>query len=104
MAAAKAASEHVEALLAESWVPRSKAERLREMLQERLRLLESPELPVHSESYRRMVREVIEAQRKELLRLRDEGSIGDEARRAVEHDLDLEEASLQPVGSPPSPG
>jgi CPA1 family monovalent cation:H+ antiporter len=104
MAAAKAASEQVEALLAEAWVPRSKAERLREILQERLQLLESPELPLHSESYRRMMREVIEAQRKELLRLRDEGSIGDEARRAVEHDLDLEEASLQPVGSTPSPG
>jgi CPA1 family monovalent cation:H+ antiporter len=51
-----------------------------------------------------MMREVIEAQRRELLRLRDEGSIGDEARRAVERDLDLEEASLQPVGSPPAPG
>jgi monovalent cation/hydrogen antiporter len=104
MAAAKAASAHVEMLLGESWVPRSKAERLREMLQEKLQLLEAPAAPVHSESYLRMMREVIEAQRRALLRLRDEGSIGDEARRAVERDLDLEEASLQPVGSPPAGG
>ena len=49
-----------------------------------------------------MMREVIEAQRRELVRLRDEGTIGDEARRAVERDLDLEEARLQPSGPPTS--
>ena len=97
VAAARVASAHVETLLGESWVPRSKAERLREALRERLEVLESPTAPVHSESYRRMMHEVIEAQRRELVRLRDEGSIGDEARRAVERDLDLEEASLKPA-------
>ena len=97
MVVARAASEHVEALLAESWVPRPKAERLRDTLRERLQILESPEAPAHNESYRRMMAEVIAAQRRVLLRLRDEGAIGDEARRVVERDLDLEEASLEPV-------
>jgi CPA1 family monovalent cation:H+ antiporter len=94
LAAIRAASAHVEVLLSESWVPQDKAERLRDTFRERLGLLESPPEPAIGESYRRMMREVIEAQRQELLRLRDQGAIGDDARRAVERELDLEEAGL----------
>ena len=104
LAATRAAHARLESLLEESWVPRNEAERLRETLRERLQFLESPTPPAQWAPYLRMMREVIEAQRRELLRLRDAGAIGDEARRAVERDLDLEEASLLPTGSPTTDG
>lgn len=37
---------------------------------------------------------VIDAQRRTLRKLRDEGHITDEVRRRVEYDLDLEEARI----------
>jgi hypothetical protein len=47
-----------------------------------------------AEVYARVMREIYGAQRAVLRRLRDEGRITDEVRRAVEQDLDLEEARL----------
>lgn len=98
VAAARAGTEKLEALLAEPWVPRTKAERLRDTLRERLQFLESPPPALH-QSYQRMMREVLEAERSAVLKLRDEGSIGDEARRVVERDLDLEETRVEELGS-----
>jgi CPA1 family monovalent cation:H+ antiporter len=46
-------------------------------------------------AYRRLMREVIDAQRGRLRELRDRGEITDEVRRRVEYDLDLEEARLE---------
>ena len=40
--------------------------------------------------------EVIRAERTRLRELRDQGAITDEVRRAVERDLDLEQARLDP--------
>ena len=40
--------------------------------------------------------EVLQAQRARLRVLRDEGEISDEVRRAIERDLDLEQARLDP--------
>jgi CPA1 family monovalent cation:H+ antiporter len=46
-------------------------------------------------AYSRLMRELIEAQRRKLRELRDTGAITDEVRRRVEYDLDLEEARLE---------
>ena len=46
-------------------------------------------------AYQRFRRELLGAERAELLRLRSEGHISDEVRRRVERDLDLEEARLE---------
>jgi hypothetical protein len=48
-----------------------------------------------SGQYQRLVREVLDAQRDELVRLRNEGRISDEVRRRVERDFDLEESRLE---------
>ena len=46
-------------------------------------------------TYQRIVHEVIDAQRDELVRLRNQGEISDDVRRRVERDLDLEESRLE---------
>jgi CPA1 family monovalent cation:H+ antiporter len=48
-----------------------------------------------SGQYQRLARELLDAQRRELLRLRNEGRISDEVRRRVERDFDLEESRLE---------
>ncbi|HVD34652.1 MAG TPA: hypothetical protein VNB93_02865 [Rubrobacter sp.] len=46
-------------------------------------------------AYQRFRRELLVAERAELLRLRSEGRISDEVRRRVERDLDLEDVRLE---------
>ncbi|HEX6116829.1 MAG TPA: Na+/H+ antiporter [Solirubrobacterales bacterium] len=48
-----------------------------------------------SQSYQRLLHEVIQAQREVLLRLRDDGEISGEVMRRVERELDLEENRLE---------
>jgi CPA1 family monovalent cation:H+ antiporter len=48
-----------------------------------------------SSQYQRLTRELLDAERQELLRLRNEGRISDEVRRRVERDFDLEETRLE---------
>ena len=94
LAVAKAGAVKADALLDAGLVPRHRVERLRDPLRERHQHLESHEKPGagHGDGYRRVVREILQEQRAEILRLRDAGEIGDDAMRAVERDLDLEEA------------
>ena len=47
-----------------------------------------------SHDYQRIVHTVINAQRRELIRLRDTGEIGDDAMNIVQRELDLEEERL----------
>ena len=47
-----------------------------------------------SHDYQRIVHTVIDAQRRELIRLRDAGEIGDDAMNIVQRELDLEEERL----------
>ena len=56
-----------------------------------------------AELYRRVMNEVIDAQRATLRRLRDGGEITDEVRRNVEHELDLAQARLERSDVPPQP-
>ena len=48
-----------------------------------------------SQPYQRLSRELLLAQRNALVRLRDEGTISDEALHRIERDLDLEETRLE---------
>jgi monovalent cation/hydrogen antiporter len=45
-------------------------------------------------AYQRLMHELFEAQRQELIDLRNRGDISDEVRRRVERELDLEEQRL----------
>src|SRR5437868_6898413 len=51
-------------------------------------------LEAKSEAHLRLARELLAAERRELLRLRDEGTIGDAVMRRVQRELDYEELLL----------
>ena len=46
-------------------------------------------------AYQRLVRSVLEAQRRRVVELRDEGSISDEVLHVLERELDLEDQRLE---------
>ena len=48
-----------------------------------------------SSAFKQFQREVLSAEREELVRLRNEGAINDEVMHRVERDLDLEESRLE---------
>jgi CPA1 family monovalent cation:H+ antiporter len=47
-------------------------------------------------------RQLIEAERKHIERLRQDGALSDEARRRIERELDLEEARIVQAGQDPA--
>jgi monovalent cation/hydrogen antiporter len=111
---AYAALDRIEQLTEEDWVPEDTLERVRNMYEYRRRRFSSrlddrsPEeegfdYEHRAGVYRRVMSEVIDAQRATLRRLRDSGAITDEVRRNVEHELDLEQARLERSDSPPQP-
>lgn len=108
---AYAALDRIEELAQEGWVPEDTMERVRNMYDYRRRRFSS-RLDDHSpegafdyehraDIYRRVMNEVIDAQRAALRNLRDTGEITDEVRRNVEHELDLEQARLERSDLPP---
>ena len=76
------------------------AERVRGLLDYRRRRFEAAvdgdgaEYEERTSSYIRFMFEVFDAQREELLAMRNRGDISDEVRRRVERELDLEESRL----------
>lgn len=98
---AEAALERLEELEEEDWVREDTAERIRGMYTYRRnrfasRLDGDPDgNEERSADYRRLMVELLLAQRHRLVRMRDEGSIGDEAMHRIERDLDLEESRLE---------
>jgi len=46
-------------------------------------------------AYQRLVRELLEAQRREIVRLRNQGEISNEVMQRIECDLDLEDSRLE---------
>jgi monovalent cation/hydrogen antiporter len=105
--AAEAALVRLDELADEGQVREDTAERMRELYEYRRRRFaarhseqaESGEedngYEERSLAYQRFRRELLGAEREELLRLRREGRISDEVRRRVERDLDLEDARLE---------
>jgi hypothetical protein len=53
------------------------------------------EYEARSANFQRLRRELLEAEREAVLRLRSEGKIGDQVMRRVERDLDLEDSRLE---------
>lgn len=110
---AYAALDRIEELAADGWAPEDTLARVRGVYDYRRRRFASrlddhaPEEGLdyeqRAELYRRVMDEVIDAQRAALRRLRDGGAITDEVRRNVEHELDLEQARLQRADAPAQP-
>ena len=99
---AHAALNRIDELAEEEWVREDTAERVRGVYNyRRSRFVarfdgdDEDGLEERSAAYQRLLRELLRAQRAELIRLRNEGEIGDEAMHRIERDLDLEETRLE---------
>ncbi|WP_242342636.1 Na+/H+ antiporter [Anaeromyxobacter terrae] len=105
-AATRAGMARIEALLGESWVPRERGEHLRGHYQDRLSALDGRAAHADGEiadadgrdpgaeearAFRRLRLEGIREERRELIRLRNEGALDDDAFQRIERDLDLAE-------------
>jgi CPA1 family monovalent cation:H+ antiporter len=102
-AAAEAALEAVDALAAEEWTRDDTVERMRRLYEYRrsrfaARAGETDDGDAYehrARKYQKMVRQVLEAQRAELLRLRNSGAISNEVMHRLERELDLEDERLE---------
>ena len=98
---AEAALARIEELVGEDWVREDAAERVRGLYNyHRSRFSarfgdDEDGIEERSAAYQRLLRELLRAQRRTLLELRNEGVIGDEAMHRIERDLDLEESRLE---------
>lgn len=96
----QAALKRIEQLREEEWLPEGVAELLRELYAHRAYALTQDPQPDDDETDHearydallRLQRELIDVERNELLRLNSSGEISDDARRHVEHELDLKES------------
>ena len=114
MAAAEAAISRVEGLAGEEWLREDTAERVRTLYDYRRRRFAArigdgepaveadpfgnrgrEDYESRAVGYQRLMHEIFAAQRQALVRMRDEGEIGDEALHRIERDLDLEESRLE---------
>jgi len=99
---AEAALARVDELAGEEWVRDDTAERVRGMLDYRRRRFVAAAdgdgdgygYEERTSRYIRLMYEVYDAQREELISMRNNGDISDEVRRRVERELDLEESRL----------
>jgi Na+/H+ antiporter len=98
---AQAALERIEELVEEEWVREDTAERVRGLYNYRRSRFsarfdgDEDGIEERSAAYQRFMRELLRAQRRTLIELRNEGRIGDEAMHRIERDLDLEESRLE---------
>jgi Na+/H+ antiporter len=101
--AAEAALARIEELMDEEWAPPEKLERLRAEYAYRIERLTAihgddarrAEYDGITTGYQRLRRELFAAERRTVIRLRDEGTINDEVLHRLERTLDLEEARLE---------
>jgi monovalent cation/hydrogen antiporter len=104
--ATQAAIEHLQRLQAEEWTRDETVERMLALYQFRNRRFsqragevdgdqEADNLDERSVTYQRMVREVLDAQRRRVVELRNEGLISDEVMHVLERELDLEDQRLE---------
>jgi monovalent cation/hydrogen antiporter len=100
--ATDAALARLEELAAEAWTRDDTVERMRGLYQFRRRrlkarggYLDDDGAEDRSLAYQRLVRELLEAQRREIVRLRNTGEISNEVMHRIERDLDLEDARLE---------
>ena len=109
--AAKAAIARIDELVAEEWVPEETAARMRSFHEFRIKRFKARfddgddgAIDERSVNYQHLHRMVLEAQREEIIRLRDDGTINDQVMRRIERDLDLEDSRLEiaPDAEPPA--
>jgi Na+/H+ antiporter len=100
--ATDAALARLEELGAEGWTRDDTVERLRGAYQFRRRRLkaragifEDDGYEDRSLAYQRLVRELLEAQRRAIVRLRNQGVISNEVMHRIERELDLEDSRLE---------
>lgn len=105
--ATAAAIEHLERLGEEEWTRDDTVERMLGLYRFRDRRLrqragelrddeeEEDDLDVRSRRYQKMVRQVLDAQRRRVIELRDEGAISDDVLHTLERELDLEDQRLE---------
>jgi len=98
--AAEAALERLEELVEEDWVREDTAERMRGAYRFRINRFSEPykggdgSVEQRSQDYQRLRRELLEAERRAVVALRNERRISDDVMRRVESDLDLEDSRL----------
>ena len=98
---AQAALTRIDELAGEDWVREDTAERVRGLYNYRRSRFsarfdgDEDGIEERSAAYQRFMRELLRAQRRALIELRNEGKIGDEVMHRIEHDLDLEESRLE---------
>jgi monovalent cation/hydrogen antiporter len=94
---ADAALERLDELGEEDWVREDTTERIRGLYTYRRNRFDGDPDGVEERSaaYQRLMVELLGAQRQRLIRMRDEGRIGDEVMHRIERDLDLEESRLE---------
>jgi monovalent cation/hydrogen antiporter len=100
--ATDAALARLEELAVQEWTREDTVERMRGLYQFRRRRLKARAgyladdgAQDRSLAYQRLVRELLEAQRREIVRLRNQGQISNEVMHRIERDLDLEDARLE---------
>jgi monovalent cation/hydrogen antiporter len=100
--ATKAALARLDELAMEDWTRDDTIERLRgayefrrRRLKARVGKIEDDGYEDRSLAYQRLVRELLEAQRRTIVRLRNQGVISNEVMHRVERDLDLEDSRLE---------
>ena len=102
LVATQAALTRLEELAGEEWTRDDTIERMRGMYEYRRRRLKARAGKIdddgyeeRSAAYQTLVREVLEAQRREIVRLRNEGTISNEMMHRLERELDLEDERLE---------
>jgi Na+/H+ antiporter len=100
--AARAALARLDELAGEDWVREESAQRMRALYEFRVRRFaarfddgDDGAIEAGSQAYQRLRHQVLEAEREEIIRLRNEGRINDQIMRRIEHDLDLEDTRLE---------
>ena len=98
--AARAAVARLEDLAVESWIRREELERLRDRYTQRLQraspiVLGGDEASAKARAaFRRLRHQALEAERRRLIELRDQGAISDEVLHRLEQELDVEAIRL----------
>jgi monovalent cation/hydrogen antiporter len=97
---AEAGVARIDGLGRPDWIREESMDRARAMLDYRSRRFSAlvdgeGEFEERADAWRRLMYELYEAQREELVGMRNRGEISDEVRRKIERDLDLEESRLE---------
>ena len=100
--ATDAALARLEELASEDWTRDDTVERMRGLYQFRHRRLKARGGSLDDDgaqdrslAHQRLVHELLEAQRREIVLLRNQGQISNQVMGRIEHDLDLEDARLE---------